>query len=171
MELQRDKKELEARMRRETSEAQQVEAEATTRMNIASTMAKRVELAEKNDGIDREMTVLRQEIKIMKIASTSENEPAVQEKIEALDSKLSKLKEEKAKLSQLSRKLEAEAGTHITVYDRQLESRIQQGKTKVAHLKSLMKKELVTANPTAKMTTEKLLAEEEKLEWIVWFPC
>ena len=164
MELQRDRRELESRMRREASESQHVEAEAVVRIKIADAMIEGVAVAERLDANDREMTVLRQEVKLLKVSTTDETEPEIQHKLETLQSSIEKLRKQRSRMNQEARTLEETAQQHVTTYDRQLESRIHSEKAKVAHGKSMMKKALVDANPKHRTYAEALVAEEGKLE-------
>ena len=166
MELQRDRRELEARMRREAVDGKEIETEVAIRTNIATTKSEQLAVAEKIDENDCEMTVLRQEVKLLRASTTDENDPEIQDKMERLHQGMEHLRGDRASLSKEERELEARAQTHVTVYDRHLESCIQQEKIKVARQKSLMKEALLGTNPNsdARASAESLLMEETKLE-------
>jgi len=164
MDLQRDRKELESRLRREAKESQEMTAEVAIRMKIADSVIGIMAVAERLDTNEREETVLKQEIKLLKVSATDEAETEVQRKLETLQRSIEHLRKERLHMKQEVQTLERHAQKHVQNYDRQLESRIQAEKTNVAHGKSVMKRVLMDVNPEAKASAEALISEEGKLE-------
>ena len=66
---------------------------------------------------DREMTVLRQEVKLLKVSTTDETEPEIQHKLETLQSSIEKLRKQRSRMNQEARTLEEFSSNQVTIDD------------------------------------------------------